>query len=90
MRVLACDSQPVAEVHQELKQRSKARGWRADRPKIICSNMRPLSNSNSQKWKTPTGRLRVFVCAEHLRSDDLNERLGHPRWQGLLFEGEQP
>jgi hypothetical protein len=38
-------------------------------------------------------RVRIFACERHMRDPDLNERLGGPEWQRLLFvrpkEGRQ-
>jgi hypothetical protein len=30
-------------------------------------------------------RVRIFACEKHVRDKDLNDRLGGPEWQRLLF-----
>jgi hypothetical protein len=85
--VPGCSLPVTAEVYHERKQPAKARSRRTE--KIICENMPLLPNSNSQKWRKPLAPLHVCACDEHMRSQDLNKRLGWPQWQLLLVPAEE-
>jgi hypothetical protein len=43
----------------------------------------PHKRRRRDKRRRP-GDARVFVCNQHMADEELNTRLGHPRWQRLF------